>query len=150
MRRRAWIGALLFSAIAGGLVSAGEPPGCEPAGRCFLERVAPAGGWFPYGGGLLHWWNPHCFPCCCGPDDYCRKPQPCVCWPPYPSYYVWGPPLAGPEQLPQPRPESHPGSAPPGRQAGERMQTPGPPPEVTLPAPPDAAAPKEKAPPSGR
>ena len=52
----------------------------------------PAGGWHPYGGGLLHWWNPHCFPCRAAPDDYYRKPLPRVCWPPYPPYYIWGPP----------------------------------------------------------
>ena len=98
MRRRAWIGALLFSVIAGGLASAGEPPGCEPSGRCFLERVAPAGGWFPYGGGLLHWWPAHCFPRCGAPDDYCRKPLPPVCWPSYPPYYTWGPPELCPPQ----------------------------------------------------
>lgn len=31
-------------------------------------------------------------PGCGGPDDYCRKPPPRVCWPPDPPYYVWGPP----------------------------------------------------------
>ncbi len=95
MRRRAWIGALLFSVIAGGLACAGEPPSCEPGRPGILQRVGPVGGWFPYGGGLLRWWNPHCFPCCSGPDDYCRKPPPCVCWPAYPSCYIWGPPEIG-------------------------------------------------------
>jgi hypothetical protein len=57
-----------------------------------LQRLHPVGGWDPYGGGLLHWWNRHCFPHDCGPDDYCRKPLPKVCWPPYPPSYTWGPP----------------------------------------------------------
>jgi hypothetical protein len=57
-----------------------------------LQRFHPVGGWHPDGGGLLHWWPRHCFPCCGGPDDYCRKPLPRVCWPPYPPYYTWGPP----------------------------------------------------------
>jgi hypothetical protein len=51
----------------------------------------PAGGWHPYGGGLFHWWNPHCFPCESAPDDYCRKPLPRLCWPSYPHSYIWGP-----------------------------------------------------------
>jgi hypothetical protein len=55
-----------------------------------LSRLGPAGGWHPYGGGLLHWWNPHCFPRYCSPDDYCRKPPPRVCWPPYPPVYTFG------------------------------------------------------------
>ena len=94
MRRHAWTGALLLTLIAGGRGPAGEPPKCEPGRPCILQRVAPVGGWFPYGGGLLHWWDPHCFPRCGGPDDYCRKDLPRVCWPPYPPYYIWGPPAA--------------------------------------------------------
>jgi hypothetical protein len=90
MRRHAWIGALVL-ALIGGRGLAGEHSCCEPPEDCFLKRVKPVGGWCPYGG-LLHWWNPHCFPCCGAPDDYCRKPLPCVCWPPYPPYYIWGPP----------------------------------------------------------
>ena len=121
MRRRAWIAALLLTLPAGRLGSAGEPPCREPDRSCFLRRVAPVGGWFPYGGGLLHWWNPDCFPSCCGPNDYCRKPPPCVCRPAYPPWYVWGPPPAAPEQLPQPRSESDPSRPPPpGRRIVER------------------------------
>ncbi len=94
MKRHGWTGALLLTLIAGGLAPAAEPPTGEPDRPCFVQRLQPAGGWDPYGGGLLHWWNPHCFPCCSGPDDYCRKTLPCVCWPPYPSYYLWGLPPA--------------------------------------------------------
>ena len=65
-----------------------EPDGCQN----FLQRMSPAGGWHPDAGGLWHWWNPCCFPRCGGPDDYCRKPPPKVCWPPYPPYYVVVPP----------------------------------------------------------
>jgi hypothetical protein len=94
MRRHAWIGALLLSAIAGSRGPGGELPGCEPGRPCFLQRVGPVGGWFPYGGGLLRWWDPHGFPRCGGPDDYCRKKFPPVCWPPYPPWYLCGPPPA--------------------------------------------------------
>jgi hypothetical protein len=67
---------------------AGERGVCDPGQSHFLQRVRPEGGWNP-GGGLFHWWNPHCFPQTCAPNDYCRKPPPNVCWPPYPPYYRW-------------------------------------------------------------
>ena len=92
MRRCAGIAAIILALAAGRLALAGDSPSCEPHRSCFLKSVAPVGGWFPHGGGLLHWWNPHCFPCYCGPNDYCRKPLPCLCWPAYPPFYVWGPP----------------------------------------------------------
>jgi hypothetical protein len=95
MRRDAWLGAVLLALTAGGWAPAGEPPGCEPAPTGFLRWLGPAGGWHPYGGGLLHWWNPDCFPRCGAPDDYCRKTLPRVCWPAYPPYYIWGPPEIG-------------------------------------------------------
>jgi hypothetical protein len=108
MKRQAWIGAVLLALTAAGWAYGEPPPSVAPgpesgwAGKgtvgapdqvpgC-LRQLAPAGGWFPYGGGLLHWWPKHCFPRCGAPDDYCRKPLPSVCWPPYPSYYIWGPP----------------------------------------------------------
>jgi hypothetical protein len=91
MKLQMWLGAVLVALVAGGWVSAGEPccPSAEPN---HLQRPGPAGGWYPYGGGLLRWWNRHCFPCCGGPDDYCRKPLPRVCCPPYPPHYKSGPP----------------------------------------------------------
>jgi hypothetical protein len=89
MRSRWWITAFVVVLAFGGRAPGLEP---EPARTTWLERIPPAGGWFPYGGGLLHWWDPHCFPCCGKPDDYCPKPLPQVCWPPYPPYYSWGPP----------------------------------------------------------
>jgi hypothetical protein len=92
MRRQAWSGAVLLALSAAGWACGGEPPCSEPRSACALQQLAPAGGWFPYGGGLLRWWPRHCFPECGGPDDYCRKPLPRVCWPPYPPYYIWGPP----------------------------------------------------------
>jgi len=108
MRGNEWIAAALVGLVAGGWVVGGEPSGGEPAlaarwavvvtgappeqGRSWLHRLGPAGGWHPYGGGLLHWWPSPCFPCGGAPDDYCRKPLPRVCWPPYPAYYQWGPP----------------------------------------------------------
>jgi hypothetical protein len=90
MTTRRWVAALLLS-----LIACGQRAGAEPAPEGFLQRLGPAGGWHPYGGGLLHWWPRHCFPHCGGPDDYCRKTLPWVCWPAYPPYYVWGPPDSG-------------------------------------------------------
>jgi hypothetical protein len=92
MRRHMWMLALVAALTAAGRGTCGEPGCCEPPGGNFLDRWAPVGGWDPYGGGLLHWWPRHCFPRGGAPDDYCRKPLPRVCWPPYPPYYIWGPP----------------------------------------------------------
>ncbi|HTU23453.1 MAG TPA: hypothetical protein VMG10_35785 [Gemmataceae bacterium] len=92
MQRHTGIGVILLVLLADGWACAGAPPCCEPSVTGFFQRLTPAGGWCPYGGGLLHWWSPHCFPRCGGPDDYCRKKLPRLCWPPYPSYYIWGPP----------------------------------------------------------
>jgi hypothetical protein len=92
MIRQAWIGAFLITVIMYVPGFSGEPGCCGPTQDSFLKRLHPAGGWNPYGGGLLHWWNLYCIPRCGAPDDYCRKPLPRVCWPPYPSYYIWGPP----------------------------------------------------------
>jgi hypothetical protein len=92
MRLHVWIGALAVVLSAAGR-GPGAEPGCgEPSRDCSLKRLNPVGGWHPYGGGLLHWWNPCCFPRCGAPDDYCRKPLPKVCWPPHPPDYTWGPP----------------------------------------------------------
>jgi hypothetical protein len=92
MKRHMWIAALVV-ALIGAVAAPGAGPPChEPPREGFLKRLAPAGGWHPDGGGLLHWWPRHCFPRCGGPDDYCRKPLPHVCWPPYPPCYTWGPP----------------------------------------------------------
>ena len=90
MRGQVSIWAFVLVLLAGGRGLGGERGYCEPPQQRFLERLHPVGGWDPYGGGLLHWWNPHCFPRCGAPDDYCRKPLPRVCWPAYPSFYTWG------------------------------------------------------------
>jgi hypothetical protein len=92
MRRSVWIGVLLVALAAAGRGAGMEPSCCEPPQDCFLKNLGPVGGWHPYGGGLLHWWPRHSFPCGGAPDDYFRKPLPRVCWPPYPPYYTWGPP----------------------------------------------------------
>ena len=93
MRRQVCIGALVVALVASSRGLSAEPRCGEPSqDGCYLKRVAPAGGWDPYGGCLLHWWDSHCFPCGGAPDDYCRKPLPRVCWPGYPWYYIWGPP----------------------------------------------------------
>ena len=86
------LGAILLIVLAGGGARSSEPPCGEPPRVGFLQRIPPAGGWFPYGGGLVRWWPQHCFPCGGAPDDYCHKPLPCVCWPPYPSYFTAGAP----------------------------------------------------------
>jgi hypothetical protein len=86
---RAAAAALAFAC----LLATGAPAvaGGDDRPRGVLARFRPAGGWSPDGAGLIHWWNPRCFPRCGGPDDYCRKPTPAVCWPPYPPYYVLAP-----------------------------------------------------------
>lgn len=94
MKLQLWLGAALMVLVARERGSGGEPPCCPPQEN-FLQRLHPVGGWHPDSGGLLHWWNPHCFPRCGAPDDYCRKQLPCVCWPSYPSYYTWGLPQNG-------------------------------------------------------
>jgi hypothetical protein len=92
MRSQIRMWAVVLTLITCGQVVGGERQYSDTPQQGFLQRLHPAGGWHPYGGGLLHWWDPHCFPRCGAPDDYCRKPLPCVCWPSYPSYYTWGPP----------------------------------------------------------
>ena len=87
MTARGSIAVALLTLLAAGPAKSGEP---TPEG--FLQRLGPAGGWHPYGGGLLCWWPRGCFPRCGGPDDYCRKSLPSACWPPYPPYFIWGPP----------------------------------------------------------
>ncbi len=86
---------LVLSLIATGRALGGDREYCPPPEHSLCKRVCPVGGWNPYGGGLLHWWKRDCFPRCGGPDDYCRKPCPNVCWPAYPPYYIWGPPEVG-------------------------------------------------------
>jgi len=90
MRSQVTMWAFVLILIAYGRALGGEPADGESPQQGFLHRLHPVGGWNPYGGGLLHWWNPHCFPCRGTLDDYCRKPLPRVCWPPYPPYYTWG------------------------------------------------------------
>jgi hypothetical protein len=98
MRRTIPTWTLLLLLMAAGRAPAGEHDGCPPPEPNFLDRFHPVEGWHPYGGGLVHWWDPHCFPRCGTPDDYCRKPLPHVCWPPYPPFYLWGTPSAcGPQ-----------------------------------------------------
>ncbi len=92
MRNQVRMWSLVFTLIACGQGFGGERECCEPPQQSFLQRLQPVGGWQPYGGGLLHWWTPACCPRGGAPDDYCRKPQPRVCWPAYPSFYSWGPP----------------------------------------------------------
>jgi hypothetical protein len=92
MRRLRLTAAMLLTLAVVAPAHGGDDHPCEPAGPGLFTRLQPAGGWDPYGGGLLRWWNPHCFPKTCGPDDYCRKNLPCVCWPPYPPFYQWGTP----------------------------------------------------------
>jgi len=92
MRCHLLIGTVVIALLAGVQALAAQPPCGEPARACLIGRFGPAGGWTPYGSGLLHWWDPCCFPRSGGPDDYCRKPLPRVCSSSYPPYYIWGPP----------------------------------------------------------
>jgi hypothetical protein len=90
MNRGTWTSAVL-SALLLGAMATGAPPCGKPDSSCAVHQFAPAGGWFPYGGGLLHWWNPQWFPRCGGPDDYDRKClphiwlNPCPCAPALPG-----------------------------------------------------------------
>ncbi len=91
MRRAVSIAALLL-ALSGS-------SGAEPPPR--LQRWHPAGGWNPYGGGVLHWWNRSWYALCGTPDDYGRKPPPPFRGSPCPSCTYPGvapptSPLAGP------------------------------------------------------
>jgi hypothetical protein len=84
--------ALVLTLIVSGQALGGDRGWCAPPEPDFLQRLQPVGGCNPYGGGLFHWWKHNCFPRCGGRDDYCRKPIPNVCWPPYPPYYISAPP----------------------------------------------------------
>jgi hypothetical protein len=96
MRTQVPMWTILLTLISCGQCLGGEGGESVLAPRRHLfQRARPVGGWNPYGGGVLHWWNPHCFPCQSTPDDYCRKPLPRVCWPAYPPYYIAGPPEIG-------------------------------------------------------
>ena len=53
---------IVLTLISCGQALGGENGSRAPPRRHFLQRLHPAGGWNPYGGGLLHWWDPHCFP----------------------------------------------------------------------------------------
>jgi hypothetical protein len=88
MKFRAASLAIALALTGTSAANGGEPDVPNPHPSHFLQRIRPDGGWNP-GGGLFHWWNPHCFPQACAPNDYCRKPAPNVCWPPYPPYYRW-------------------------------------------------------------
>ena len=126
------IWAFLVLPITCGQAIPDDHSGCVQTPQCFLERVGPVGGWSPYGGGLLSWWNPCCFPRSGAPDDYCRKPLPKVCWPPYPPYYIWGaPPQSSGEHERAPSPAgTEPRQAPRDDAKGH-----GTPVEVTAPIP---------------
>ncbi len=90
---RTWAFAVVLGACGQSLAGEHGHPG--PGRAHILRRIQPVGGWHPDGGGLWHWWDPHCFPRCGGPDDYCRKPAPKVCRPNYPPFYIWTPSSGG-------------------------------------------------------
>jgi hypothetical protein len=92
MKHYALLTALFLTLLAAGQCVGGEPGCCEPPAEPVLQRIHPVGGWHPYGGGLLHWWSPDCFPRAGAPDDYCRKPLPRLCWPAWPALSNFGPP----------------------------------------------------------
>ncbi len=67
MRTQAGIGAVVIALMASA-AARGEHGVCDAPGPHCLNKIRPAGGWNP-GGGLLHWWDPNCYPRWCGPDD---------------------------------------------------------------------------------
>jgi hypothetical protein len=80
---------ILFLSLAACNDATGVEGGDPRSGdQHWFHNFRPAGGWHPDDGGVFHWWNPNCFPRSCALDDYCRKPIPKVCWPPYPPYYI--------------------------------------------------------------
>lgn len=86
MRSNAIVWTFLAASLLVQQTLGGEP--CPATGRPepLLQRLQPVGGWFPYGGGLLHWWPQHGFTDCGAPDDYCRKTLPRTCWPGWPCH----------------------------------------------------------------
>ncbi len=96
MKKRAGSWVLALALVTCATARAGDHAACPPPEPHFLTRLRPVGGWNP-GGGLLHWWDPHCFPRWCGPDDYCRKPFPNVCRP-----YCFSSGIPGGPQAPAP------------------------------------------------
>jgi hypothetical protein len=95
--RKTWAWALVLALGTCGRAIGGDGGPADAGHAHSLPRFGPVGGWHPDGCGLVHWWPHQCFPRCGGPDDYCRKPPPRVCWPPYPPFYVWpSSPVVGP------------------------------------------------------
>ena len=77
MKRQLPMWTIVLTLISCGQCLGGDGGESDAAPRRHLfQRARPVGGWNPYGGGVFHWWNPHCFPCQSAPDDYCRKPLP--------------------------------------------------------------------------
>jgi hypothetical protein len=103
MRKLVALWAIVLAVLWYPQTRAGEPGEVAVQKSHFLARLRPAGGCNPDGRGLIHWWNPHCFPRACLPDDYCRKPIPNVC-------RSWFLSFSGP--YPQPQPTA-PAPAPP-------------------------------------
>jgi hypothetical protein len=100
------LSAIVLALTSCSLAHGGDADDGEPLRPHFLARLGPRGGWNPDGRGMFHWWNPHCYPQACGPDDYCRKPMPNVCRP-------WPNTLVGPGTQPQPTPQPQPQPTPP-------------------------------------
>ena len=73
------LAALMLALSTCSLVRAGDLEDGAGQHPHFLGRLKPRGGWNPDGRGMFHWWNRHCYPRPCGPDDYCRKPMPELC-----------------------------------------------------------------------
>ncbi len=92
MRCLVWMLVLTGGLLVSSQALHAEPPCCKPPEDRYLKRLAPVGGWCPYGTGPLSWWDSHWFPCIGGPDDYCRKPLPAFGWPCYPCFFGWAPP----------------------------------------------------------
>jgi hypothetical protein len=74
-----WLIVLALTACPLPLAHGGDPHDGPVDRPHFLARLGPRGGWNPDGRGIYHWWNRHCYPRSCAPDDYCRKPMPELC-----------------------------------------------------------------------
>jgi hypothetical protein len=80
MTRGARICAVALLVMTSTAARAGDTGPGEVDRPHFLSRLGPRGGCNPDGRGIFHWWNRDCYPRPCGPDNYCRKPMPDLCW----------------------------------------------------------------------
>jgi hypothetical protein len=100
MKRHARLWAALLTATMCAAAHAGDTVDEDNQHPNFFARLKPRGGWNPDGRGIFHWWNPHCYPRSCAPDDYCRKPMPNLCRPFLNASYAPSAPFSPPVSHP--------------------------------------------------